>query len=88
MPEVTFAQALQSHVSCPPQRVDAGTVRGALEAAFTAAPRLRGYVLDDQGALRPHVAVFVDGRAVADRSLEQAVPATAKVHVVQALSGG
>lgn len=88
MAEVTFAQALQSHVPCPSQRVAAGSVREALEAAFAIQPRMRGYVLDEQGALRFHVAVFVDGKAVADRSLAQPIGAGARIHVIQALSGG
>ena len=29
--------------------------------------RARGYVLDDQGALRKHMAIFIDGRQVRDR---------------------
>lgn len=88
MPEVHFAQALQTHVNCPPQRVAGATVRDALEAAFAAAPRLRGYVLDEHGGLRHHVAVFVDGKALADRSLAAPVEARSRIHVIQALSGG
>ena len=88
MPEVSFASALQSHVPCPTQRVDGETVRAALEASFRSVPRLRGYVLDEHGQLRFHVAVFVDGRAVADRTLGQAVAANSRIHVIQALSGG
>ena len=34
---------------------------------FAAQPALRGYVLDDQGALRRHVAVYVNGEPVRDR---------------------
>ncbi len=88
MPEVTFAQSIQTHVPCPPQQVAGTTVRDALEAAFRTDPRLRGYVLDEHGALRFHVAVFVDGKAVSDRSLRQTVAANADIFVVQALSGG
>jgi hypothetical protein len=46
-------------------------------------------VLDDQGALRRHVAVFVDGRPVKDREgLTDAVGPDEEIHVFQALSGG
>ena len=68
MPTVTFAPALTRHVACPPQDVDAATLRAALDAAFAAAPALRGYVLDEQGAVRKHVAVFVNGDMIASRS--------------------
>jgi sulfur carrier protein ThiS len=89
MPTVEFAPALTRHVACPRQAVPSGTLAGALAAAFTAAPALRGYVLDEQGAVRKHVAVFVNGQAIASRSdLSQALRADDRVHVIQALTGG
>lgn len=89
MPTVVFAPALQRHVPCPPQAVAARELRAALEDAFAQAPRLRDYVFDDQGALRRHVAVFVDGRLLADRrNLSMALGARSEVYVAQALSGG
>lgn len=89
MPTVTFAPALTRHVPCPAQRVDAATLDAALAAAFRAAPALRGYVLDEQGAVRKHVAVFVNGEMIASRSaLGQALAPGDQVMVIQALSGG
>lgn len=89
MPHVEFAPHLQRHVLCPPQTVDAGTLRAALEAAFAAAPALRAYVLDDQGAVRRHVAVFVNGELLHDRGrLERALAPADRIYVAQALSGG
>jgi sulfur carrier protein ThiS len=68
---------------------DAATVGEALAAAFALHPRLRGYVLDEQGVVRHHVAVFVDGAALRDkRDLSQPVAAGTEIHVMQALSGG
>jgi molybdopterin synthase sulfur carrier subunit len=89
MPTVEFAPALTRHVACPPQRVGAATLRGALDAALTAAPALRSYVLDEQGAVRKHVAVFVNARMIASRTeLDQALAPADKVMVIQALTGG
>ena len=89
MPTVAFAPALTRHVACPPQRVEAPTLRGALDAAFRAAPALRGYVLDDQGHLRANVVVFIDGQRNADRiALSDPLADDSTVHVLQALSGG
>ena len=89
MPQVTFAQSIQTHVPCPPQTVEGATVREALEASFRADPRLRGYVLDDQGDLRANVVVFIDGRRCHDRHrLDDALAPASHVHVLQALSGG
>ena len=89
MPVVTFTATLQRHLSAPAAEVAGATVREALEAAFRGNPRLRGYVLDDQGRLRKHVAVFVDGALVTDRDgLRDPVRPASDIHVMQALSGG
>jgi hypothetical protein len=89
MPRVAFTQNLQRHVACPPCQVAGATVRQSLEEAFARYPRLRGYVLDEHGALRFHMAVFVDGVPVADRrGLLDPVSDTAEITVMQALSGG
>jgi sulfur-carrier protein len=46
-------------------------------------------VLDDQGELRKHVFIFVDGRRIADRvKLTDAVGETSEIYVMQALTGG
>ncbi len=60
-----------------------------LEAVFARHPSLRGYVLDEQGAVRHHVAVFIDGQCLRDkRDLGQPVGEGAELYVMQALSGG
>lgn len=89
MPVVEFAPALTRHVPCPRQEVRAATLAAALDEAFGAAPALRGYVLDEQGAVRKHVAVFINGRMIASRS-KLALPLAPqdRVHVIQALTGG
>jgi sulfur carrier protein ThiS len=89
MPTVEFAPALTRHVPCPPQEVPAGTVASALASAFEAAPALYGYVLDEQGAVRKHVAVFVNGEMVRrDAVLERGVTGADRIMVIQALTGG
>jgi len=89
MPTVEFAPALTRHVACEPQRIEAATLRGALNAAFLAAPALRSYVLDEQGAVRKHVAVFVNGRMIASRNdLDVAVERDDRIMIIQALTGG
>jgi len=89
MPSVLFTAALQRFLPAPTMRTAGGTVREALDAVFAEHPRLRGYVLDDQGALRRHVAIYLNGRAVADRiRLSDPVGAQDEIYVFQALSGG
>jgi sulfur-carrier protein len=89
MPKVVFTSQLQRHVPSPTCDVGGDTVRAALDAVFAEHRALRGYVLDDQGSLRKHVAVFVDGARVRDRErLSDAVRPDSEIHVLQALTGG
>lgn len=89
MPRVTFTPNLQRHVDCPPREVPGATVGQALAAVFADNARARGYVLDDQGALRPHMVVFIDGVPIRDRlGLGDALAFDSDVYVMQALSGG
>jgi len=89
MATVSFTSHLARHVRCPDQSVPGATVREALEHVFIALPDVREYVLDDQGALRKHVVIFVDGKQIQDRrQLSDALRPDAELHVMQALSGG
>lgn len=89
MARVVFTSNIQRHVVCPDVNAEGKTVREVLECAFANNPRARGYVLDDQGALRRHMTVFVDGRVIADRrGLTDPVAWDGSVYVFQALSGG
>jgi sulfur-carrier protein len=89
MARVVFTQNLRRHVACPPAEASGPTVRAVLEQVFAGNPPLRGYVLDDQGRLRQHVVVFVDGRQIRDRvGLGDPVADRSEVAVMQALSGG
>ncbi|MGK4006518.1 MoaD/ThiS family protein [Sorangium sp. So ce1036] len=89
MAQITFTRNLARHVACPELVVAGRTVREALEGYFALHPRVRGYVLDDQGALRKHVVIFVDGQQLRDRAgLSEPVQDGTSIHVMQALSGG
>jgi len=86
---IRFTQNIQRHVDCPPANIDAGTVREALDAYFEHHARARGYVVDEHGALRRHMAVFLNGHQVRDRAtLDDPVRPDDIVDVMQALSGG
>lgn len=69
--------------------IEGRSIGEVLEGLFARHPNLRGYVVDEHGAVRHHVAVFVDGDAIGDkRVLTQALGERAEVYVMQALSGG
>jgi sulfur-carrier protein len=89
VPRVVFTKNLQRHVPCPPTEVAGNTVREVLDAVFATNERLRGYLLDERGALRKHMNVFVDGTQLVDRAqLSDPVRLDGEVYVMQALSGG
>lgn len=92
MISVTFAKAFRRHVACPDETIDAAataTLGDVLASYFERNPAVRGYVVDDTGALRRHVTVFVGDEQVAHSSaLTTSVPDGTTVHIFQALSGG
>jgi hypothetical protein len=97
MPKVVLASALARWLpQAAPQSngeialVASGTtLRESLDDVFATHPTLRGYILDDHGALRHHVAIFVDGVAVRDKaSLDVALTPQSEIYLLQALSGG
>jgi molybdopterin synthase sulfur carrier subunit len=89
MADVAFTPNLQRHVECPRREVAGSTVREVLDSVFADNPRLRGYVVDERGALRKHMIVFIDGRQIVDRErLSDPVEPRSEIYVMQALSGG
>lgn len=90
MATVHFTANLRRHVDCPRTEAEGDSVAEILDNVFAQYPLLRGYVVDEHGALRKHMVVFVNGIAVADRRfLSDKVPDSAsELFVMQALSGG
>lgn len=89
MVRVDFTPNLARHLTCATVEVPGGTLRTVLERACGINPGLRGYLLDDQGRLRRHVTVFIDGFQAKDRNdLDDPVGEDSRVFVAQALSGG
>jgi len=86
---VVFTPNLKRHVECPSETVDGATVRAVLDVVFAQNPKLRGYIVDEQGSLRRHMSIFVDGQQIADRDrMSDPVRPASEIYVMQALSGG
>ncbi|MBI5433798.1 MAG: MoaD/ThiS family protein [Planctomycetes bacterium] len=69
--------------------VDAVSVRDAVRELDRRFPGLAAYLVDERGALRKHVVIFVDERALIDReALGDPLGPASSVYVFQALSGG
>jgi hypothetical protein len=89
MSKIVFTQQLRRFTETPEFESAGTTLRAVLEQAFERNPRLRGYVVDEQGSLRQHVVVFIDGERLRDRSeLDITLSPHSNIHVLQALSGG
>lgn len=65
------------------------TVAEALESLWWGTPGLKDRILDEQGAVRQHINIFVGEEAIrfAD-GLSTKVPADAEILIVPAVSGG
>lgn len=89
MTTISFTPNLLRHVETPALDVVGETVRLALENYFTNNPKVRSYILDDQGSLRKHVAIFLNNELIHDRTeLSDPVRENDNIFVIQALTGG
>jgi hypothetical protein len=89
VPSISFTSNLRRHVDCPSADVTGDTVAECLAAYFASHPSVRTYVLDEQGRVRRHVAVFVDGEQLRDPVAQSdTVAPSGDITVMQALSGG
>lgn len=89
VPSIAFTRNLRRHVDCPNADVEGTTVAECLAAYFAAHPRVRSYVLDEQGSVRKHVVVFVGAEQLRDPARQtDPVEPTTEITVMQALSGG
>jgi hypothetical protein len=90
MARVTFTPHLARYFpALDAHDVACATVAELVAELERAHPGLSSYLVDERGRLRQHVNVFVDGRAVRDRTtLLDALGPGSQVYVAQALSGG
>ena len=65
--------------------VDGGTVGEVVERLEHAHPKLVGWVRDEQGHIREHVTVFLNGERV---GAETSVAPEDRIHILPAISGG
>lgn len=89
MATIAFTSHLKAVGPAEPARYDGATLAEVLDSVAADYPLVKNYVLDDQGRLRKHIAIFIDG-TMRPRETALALPLTAasEVYVLQALSGG
>lgn len=89
MARIAFTRHLRHVAPCEPTAYDGATLAAVLDAVARDYPRLKGYILDDQGRIRQHVAVYVDGvLRPREEALSLPLSDSSEVYVFQALSGG
>jgi sulfur-carrier protein len=66
-------------------QLEGATVADVLKALEREHPDVRGWILDEQGAIREHINVFVNREYGQE---DTAVTASDRLHVIPAISGG
>lgn len=89
MAVIAFTSHLQAVAPTEPVSCSGATIGELLEQVSASYPLLKDYVLDDQGRVRKHVAIFLDGQ-LRPRETALSLPVTdaSEVYILQALSGG
>jgi molybdopterin converting factor small subunit len=90
MPTVKFTYALKRFFPGLKQTPATGsTLAAILDEMEASYPGVRSYVLDEQGNLRKHVNIFIDGTLIKDRTaLSDPFSENSEIYIMQALSGG
>ncbi len=90
MPTVKFTNALNRFFpelrDTPSKGVTLTEILSEMESCY---PGVRSYLLDEQGHLRQHVNIFIDGTMISDRTaLSDSFCESSEIYIIQALSGG
>lgn len=90
MPTVKFTYALSRFFNGLKDTPAKGnSLKEVLKEIETNYPGIRSYILDEQGSLRRHVNIFIDGTLISDRvSLSDRFTENSEIYIIQALSGG
>jgi molybdopterin converting factor small subunit len=90
MPTVKFTPALKRFFpglkSTPANGSTLAEILNEIDVNY---PGVRSYLLDEQGQLRKHVNIFIDGTIIKDRTaLSDLFSENSEIYIIQALSGG
>jgi len=90
MPLVRFTRHLKRYFpSLAEGEVGGSTVAEVIAALEQRHPGIADFLVDERGALRKHVNVFIGSEMIVDRTtLSDRVAADAELFIMQALSGG
>ena len=90
MPTVKFTYALRRFFpGLKDTPANGSTLKEVLQEVEGRYPGIRSYILDEQGSLRRHVNIFIDGALINDRTkLNDGFNDHSEIYIIQALSGG
>lgn len=90
MPTVKFTYALRRFFPhLKETTVQVASLPELLQAIDSEYPGFQSYIVDEAGALRKHVNIFIDGELIKDRiRLSDSFGENSEVFIMQALSGG
>jgi len=87
---VKFTSALKRfYPSLNELSIEVDNVNEVLEKIENHFPGIKGYLMEDNGSLRQHINIFVDGELIEDRDYQSDIlNKKSEVFIIQALSGG
>ncbi|MEM6800471.1 MAG: MoaD/ThiS family protein [Bacteroidota bacterium] len=90
MPKINFTSALKRFFpDLEAEQIEGSNVSEVLENLEKVHPGICDYLIDEQGQLRKHVNIFLDGELIRDREhLMDKVGEKDELFIFQALSGG
>lgn len=90
MPNIKFTYALKRFFpAIKDVRTEGKSFREIFPDLEKHYPGLSTYILDEQGSLRKHVNIFIDGKMINDRKgLSDGFKNHSEIYIMQALSGG
>lgn len=90
MVQVNFTSHLEVFFpQIKPQAIEAKTVKDLLEKLNSLYPGINSYLMEDNGAIRKHVNIFLDGSAIINKDdLTVSLENINEIFIMQALSGG
>lgn len=88
MIDVQLTANLQKYYPKARFQTQAKDVLDLLRQMDAVEPRFSHYILEDDGKVRKHVNIFIDGELLPKSDTRRPLQPTCKVHIMQALSGG
>lgn len=89
MVKVVLTANLQKYFPESKFETEANSLKDLLRKMDERRPLFSTYIIEDNGSIRKHVNIFIDGEVLSDKShTDVQLKSGSQVHIMQALSGG